>query len=568
MKQKFLLLIVFLASVLGAAAQSNNALSIFEGERIQAVNFRYADTPADTVRYVEWMRQVENTFAIYPYTHYNGVMIAYYLAQVRQIPFVLSATVDVTASAENGVIVTLYVQFGSEGGGTTTEGRKKRPVLPVLYSRGSSFLTLRASASQMAYSDGDAWFAQPAPLLAGNPLVDGPAGKGYTGWVEGFGMAGLYGIVPVVKSFDLHLYGGANYIVSFSAGRELFTDRSRFHGGVEDAFVGVVGGGKTARGRAYSYNLLYGRKQFVLGNGWLIVNTAMNGEERAALQLNPRRAAKSLLQGGGKYGNWMLQYFRLEPNELPILDSHTILEGPNLEWSRNDRLQIGATVIHSPRSNVHYYQPDGTVLSRKGLWVYNLRFYGNTEANRPGLFYKTELGLQTNEHFPMRAWAGYAMLGWNFARTYGQPALSYRFAYFSGDNPDTRTFERWDPLYTGGNGEQWVQGSNMYKVVQNSNEMTHLLQLVWAPYRRWQTVTQLWAFFAPQTNNLGGNPGLSTMKGHYYGAEVNLTAKYFLSRRWYFHLNTALTFPGDAIRGVVPGTKPWFSLMAFVQYTW
>lgn len=567
MKQKLLFLIIFLVPALIAGAQSNNALSIFEGERIQSVNFRYTGVPADTTLYVGWMQQVENTFAVYPYTHYNGVMTEYYLAQVRHLPFVDSAGVDVSTSAENGIIVTLDVTLREEGV-PAADMKRKQPSLPVLYSRGTSFLTLRASASEMAYSDGDAWFAQPAPLLTGNPMVNGPAGKGYTGWVEGFGMAGIYGVAPIVKSINLHIYGGANYIASFSAGRELFTDRSRFHGAVDDAFIGMVGGGKTSSGKGYSYNLLYGRKQFVLGNGWLIVNTAMNGEERAALQLNPRRAAKSLLQTGGKYGDWMLQYFRLEPNELPLLDSHTLLDGLNLEWSHNDRLQAGATVIHSPRSDVRYYQPDGTVLRRDGLWVYNLRLYGNTAADRPGLFYKTELGLQTNEHFPMRAWAGYLMLGWNFARTYGRPALSYRFAYFSGDDPDTKTFERWDPLYTGGNGEQWVQGSNMYKIVQNSNEMTHLLQLVWAPYRKWQTVTQLWAFLAPQTNNLGGNPGLSTMKSHYYGTELNLTVKYFLSRHWYFHMNTALTFPGDGIRDVVPGTKPWFSLMAFVQYTW
>lgn len=567
MKSKFLFLTIFFVSVLRAVAQNNNALSIFEGERIQSVNFRYEKAPDDTVRYVEWMRQVENAFAIYPYTHYNGVMTEYYLTQVRQLSFVQSVVMDVAASAENGVVITLNVTFYKEGG-TAAGDKKKKSVIPILYSRGTTFLTLRASASEMGYSNDDAWFARPTPLLAGNPLVNGPSGKGYTGWIEGFGMAGIYGVAPVVKSLNLHVYGGANYIVSFSAGRELFTDRSRFYGAVDDAFVGIVGGGKAFNGREYSYNLLYGRKQFVLGNGWLIVNTAMNGEERAALQLNPRRAAKSLLQTGGKLGDWMLQYFRLEPDELPLLNSHTILDGLNLEWSHNERLQAGATIIHSPRSDVRYYQPDGTILSRDGLWVYNLRFYGNTPTNRPGIFYKTELGLQTNEHFPMRAWAGYAMLGWNFSRVYGRPALSYRFAYFSGDNPDTKTFERWDPLYTGGNGEQWVQGSNMYKVVQNSNEMTHLLQLVWAPYQRWQTVTQLWSFLAPQTNNLGGNPGLSTMKSHYYGTELNLTVKYFYSRNWYFHMNTALTFPGNAIRGVISDTKPWFSLMAFVQYTW
>lgn len=94
----------------------------------------------------------------------------------------------------------------------------------------------------MAYSNNNAWFAQPKPLLVGNPLADGSSGEGYTGWGEGFMMGGVYGITRVIPKWNFHLYGGASYIPSFSAGRELFTDKSRFHGEVEDAFAGFIGG--------------------------------------------------------------------------------------------------------------------------------------------------------------------------------------------------------------------------------------------------------------------------------------------------------------------------------------
>lgn len=565
----FLLLCAFLYSPT-VKAQSNNAVSIFEGERIQSVTFRYENIPADTAQYVRQMREVEDAFPVYPYTHFNQVMTDYYLSRIRSFPFVGEASSNIIPLGEGGISLTIQVVF------TTPTGlvKKSRSIFqdirtfPVIYSNKGSFLTFRFSASEMGYSDGDAWFARPEPLLKGNPLVDHPAGSGYTGWVEGFVMGGIYGITPVIPSLNLHLYGGANYIASFSAGRELFTDRSRFYGHVDDAFIGLVGGSNhTPGGHEYGYNILYGRKQYILGNGWIITNTSMNGEERSALQLNPRRAAKSLFQAGIRFDKLVFQAFNLRPNELRILDSHTILDGLNLEWGSSDRVQVAASVIHSPRSQVKYYLPDGSTYSRKGLWVYNLRLFGNPSLNHPGLFYKSEIGYQTNSNFPMKAYAWYAHIGWNFARIPGKPALSYRFAYFSGDNPDTKTYERWDALYTGGNGEQWIQGSNMYKVVQNSNEMTHLLQLVYSPLRKVQTVTQIWSFIAPQKNNLGGNPGLSTLGARYYGTELNLTVKYFHSRQWYFHLNTALTFPGNAIRSVVPGSRNWFSLMAFVQYT-
>ncbi|MEG1564504.1 MAG: alginate export family protein [Bacteroides sp.] len=555
MKKLLILCCCWLLATPLLRAQSNNALSIYEGERIQSIHFAYTHLPPDSLEATSRKQAVEDAFLVYPYTHFNEFQTTYYLSQVKHLPFVQNALFDVQAQGDGSIRLVIRIELKEAG--TATTGRTKR----------HHFLAVKFAASEMAYSNGNAWFAQPAPLLNGNPLAEHPVGKGYTGWVEGFCMGGLYGITRILPRWNLHLYAGASYIVSFSAGRELFTDRSRFHGEVEDAFGGIIGGKRLDSGHDYSYTLLYGRKQFVLGNGWLIINTSMNGQERAALQINPRWAARSVLQASFRWNNYQLQLFQVKPNELPIFYSRTLLNGVNVELGSSHRAQLGATVIHAPRSDVNYFLPDGSTRQRKGLWVYNLRFYGNPPQGQAGLFYKAEGGYQTNRYFRMRAVAGYAQAGWNFATTPGRPALSYRFAYFSGDNPHTQAYERWDALYTGGNGEQWVQGSNMYKMVQNSNEMTHLLQLIYSPLPKIQTVTQLWAFIAPQTNNLGGNPALSVMQSHYYGTELNVTLKYFHSRHWYFHLNTALTLPGNAIKDIVPGTRSWFSLMAFARYS-
>lgn len=569
---KHIITFILLLSVLPCVqliAQSNNAVSIYEGERINSIEFIFTDVPANTNRADEFKMKVKNTFLVHPYTHFNELQTSYYLSQIRSFLFVNTASLDVHSLGDGGIRLTVTVKFAENDTVVKkpTNIFKNIRSFPVIYSNQQSLLTFKLSASEMAYSNNNAWFGNQNPLLLGNPLVDNAPGKGYTGWIEGFAMGGLYGIARILPKLNLHLYGGASYILSFSAGRELFSDQSRFYGEVEDAFVGIVGGKHINSEHSYSYNILYGRKQFVLGNGWLIVNTSMNGQERAALQLNPRWAAKSLFQAGFQLDKLVFQVFRLQPNELPIFNSHTILTGANLELGSSARFQIGASVLHSPRSDVKYYIPDGTVYQRKGLWVYNLRLFGNQPSGNPGIFYKAEGGYQRNRNFDMHAYAWYTQLGWNFAQVKGAPSLSYRFAYFSGDNPDTKAYERWDALYTGGTGEQWVQGANMYKIVQNSNEMSHLLQLVYAPVKKIQTVTQLWAFAAPQLNNLGGNPGLSVMKSHYYGSELNLTVKYFHSRHWYFHMNTALTFPGNTIKDIVPETKNWFCLMAFVRYS-
>lgn len=570
MKKFILICFVILASIVTIRAQSNNPLSIYEGERVVSVKFRYTNHPADSLQAIDLRTKTQAAFRIFPNTQFNSFMADYYVAQIKLMPQIENVAMQIDPSTASGLDILLIITFTEQV--TTSQPERqsmftKLSSFPTLYSSDRTFLTLKFAASEMVYSNNNTWFARPDILTSGNPLATSPPGAGYVAWMEGFAAGGVYGITKIVPSINLHLYGGVNYLISFSLGPELFTDKSRFYGDIEEAYVGLIGGGRTSNGHIYRYNALYGRKQFVLGDGWMIINTSMNGDNRAGLQINPRWAAKKVFQAGMMWDQYFLQLFRLEPNELPILNSNTVIEGINFELGNKDKMVIGATYLNIPQSGFKYYLPNGDVHTRQGMQVYNLRVFKSESPSTGGLFFKAEAGYQWNPNFDMSAWAAYGEVGWTFKNTASNPSLSYRYAYFSGDNPDTRSYNRWDALYTGGNGEQWVQGSNMYKIVQNSNEITHRLQLAFNPARKLQLVTQLWLFYAPQTLNLGGNPALSTLQSKFYGTELNVTLKYFKSRNWYFHLNTAYTIAGSAITDNVPGTKNWFSLMGFVRYS-
>lgn len=571
MQKKLYLLLLLLAVSFAARGQSNNPLSLYEGERIRSVHFSFTGQPADSLVARDIRNKVEEAFRLYPQSQYNSMFASYYIAQIDLLPWVEKATLDVAQSVENGVDLHISVALAANRVSQKKQGNifGHPSSFPTVYNSPRTFVVLKFAASEMAYSNGNAWFGQPDVVTAGNPLADHPVGKGYTGWLEGFASGGIYGVTKIVPSINLHLYGGVNYLASFSAGNELFTNRSRIYGDIEEAYAGVVGGGRTANGHFYRYNVLYGRKQFMLGDGWLIVNTSMNGDNRAALQLNPRWAAKNVVQAGLQWDRLFFQFFRLEPNELATLNSRTVINGLNLELGNKDRMIIGASFLQVPRSGFKYYLPDGTVHTREGLQVYNLRLFRNAPLGQGGLFIKAEGGYQRNPNFDMSAWAYYGEAGWSFAKSYGSPSVSYRFASFSGDDADSKSFNRWDALYTGGNGEQWVQGSNMYKMVQNSNEMSHRIQAVFSPLRKIQLVGQTWLFYAPSLTNLGGNPALSQLKSKFYGSEFNLTVKYFANRHWYFHLNTAYTLPGGAIRDNLPegGARNWFCLSTFARYS-
>lgn len=550
-------------------SQTNNPISIYEGEHINTIEFAFKNLPADTLLAIPMIQKVEGTFRLTPQSQFSSLLSSYYLSQVKLLPFVSNATVDLSSSPQGGVDITLMVEINS----VVSESAKRENVFkdpksfPVIYNDGRNFMNLTFAATEMVYSNNNAWFAQPKVMNNGNPLAEKPSGEGYTAWLEGFASAGVYGITNIVPSINLHIYGGTSYIVSFSAGNELFTDRARIYGGVEEAFIGFIGGGRTSGGNVYRYNTLYGRKQFTLGDGWLIINTSMNGQDRAALQLNPRWASKHVFQTGFLWNKLFIQGFRLQADELPVLNSATTINGLNLEVGNKALLLFGASFLAVPHSRFKYYAPSGDVYSRQGLQVYNLRVFKNSNFENGGLFFKVEGGYQRNSNFDMSAWAYYGEVGWSFTRTKGSPTISYRYAYFSGDNPNSKSYNRWDALYTGGNGEQWVQGSNMYKIVQNSNEISHRLQAVYSPLRKIQLVGQVWLFYAAEKTNIGGNPALTYLKSKFYGSEYNLTVKYFRSRNWYFHLNTAYTLPGSAIKDNVPDTKNWFCLSAFARYS-
>lgn len=550
-------------------SQSNSPLSIYEGQNINSIQFTFKNQPTDSTLVKDLVTKIEGVFKIYPRTQFNSFLASFYISKINLMPTVERAVLDFAPASQGGVDLTVDVSLAIDTVNIQKHISMFRNIssFPVVYSSKNTFITLKAAAAEMLYTNNNAWFSVPKEMTASNPLATNPSGEGYSAWLEGFASVGVYAITKIVPKINLNIYGGVNYLASFSAGNELFTQKSRFYGDVEEAYFGFIGGGRTARGNSYRYNTLYGRKQFTLGDGWLIVNTSMNGDNRAALQLNPRWASKNVFQTGFVWDKLFIQGFRLEPNELDILTSQTVINGLDMELGNKDMMVIGLSYLNVPRSNLRYYMPDGTVHTRDGLSVFNLRFYKSAKPSVGGLFIKAEGGYQRNSHFDMSAWAYYGEAGWNFASKYGSPSFSYRYAYFSGDNPDTKSYNRWDALYTGGNGEQWVQGSNMYKIVQNSNEITHRFQAVFNPVRKVQMVGQVWFFYAPQKVNLGGNPALSMLKSRYYGTEFNLTLKYFHSRSWYFHMNTAYTLPGSAIKNALTKTENWFCLSLFARYS-
>lgn len=541
-----------------------------EGRLVESIDIVLANPSADAAANDRVIDAIRRNIGLFPGASFNRAELEIAIARASRQATVASAELEVSPGRSGGVALTINATLSDQilraDRGYLVSGDTKD--LPILYDSEGTIIVGKLETLTMLYGNVDAWYGRPDLFLNGNPLASGNmAGSGASGWGEGFIHTGLYGLTPIGD--DIYAYGGLSGIVSGSAGTELFTDESRAHFGVEDAYVGLVGGQTYDSGDRLVWNASVGRKRYAIADSMIIGNTASNGDERAALQSNPRWAADMLVLGQLRYNNSLFELFYLDPDELPVVDSRTRMVGLNVETPVGGGFKLGGSYIRVLESSSSYFAqtapiPTTAKLGRKGLEVFNARI--RWDQPNGDFFGNAEFALQRNDNFDMHATALAAEFGYQFSEIAWQPVVSYRYAQFSGDDPATARFERWDPLLSGGNGEQWVQGINHFKVFQDSNLIAHRLQLRLRPTPMVELVPQFWVFRADSATNLGGNPALSSLGSKELGYEANLTAKWFISPKVMLQGHVAATFPGDAVKQATSGgADTWWSAMAFLR---
>lgn len=557
--------------VRSAHAQSYGAELGYLSLPVETVTVTITNPRSDTAYNDRVTDGFRRFLAVYPGDYFNETAAAFAIARVRRDPAIADVTYGYALGRGGGLDVTFSITLADAGSKAQGHGyliTSNAADLPVLYDRDGTYVRAKLEALSLYYGNNNAWYGQPDKMLAGNPLVQGkPAGEGYSNWGEAYLHYGLYGITPV--SDNLYVYGGLSSISSGSTGQELFTNETRGYTFFEDAYAGFVTGTTDEKGNRLVFNVSAGRQKFTLANAFLIANTASNGWDRAALQANARWASDMLVLGQLAYNRTKLEAFYVKPDELPVIDTHTELAGLNLETRPVTGLMAAASYVTALKGDYSYFSPTGSVIgTREGLNVFDARAtYAPNPANQPGPFFGAEAALQTHRDFDMFATAAYGEAGYRFTDRPWSPSISYRLSYFSGDDPDTEAYERWDPLLSGGNGEQWVQGASHFKVVQDSNVIAHRVEAHFRPLPTVEVVPQLWAFEADSLNNIGGNPALTFLDDRRYGYEANVTVKWFPSRNWYVHGLLSYTVPGEAAQDALNGdAKDWFAAMLFVRY--
>jgi hypothetical protein len=284
----------------------------------------------------------------------------------------------------------------------------------------------------------------------------------------------------------LELYGGLSAGASRTWNADAFDQSNQGELSLENAF-----GGFRTRNPVSGWNIdvSSGQQNYSVGTGMLIWQGAGNGFERGAGGILPRQAWTNATVGKLSFGDFSLEGFYLDPNELESSDTITKLAGTVVQYKWGPKSRVGLSGVKVLASEQFYplpsapfplFQP-GISNGRDGLEA--LHGFAEIDGANFGVqnaWLRGEFTLERNDGINMRAHAYYAEVGHRFVSLPFAPALSYAYASFSGDDPATTRYERFDPLFYGNGLDNWWFGANGAFTFLNSNTAHHraTLQLV------------------------------------------------------------------------------------------
>jgi len=390
-----------------------------------------------------------------------------------------------------------------------------------------------------------------ANSLYTNPKPDQPSGDLSDNWMEGSikpalsaqytldNSAQLYGKVSVVGE---RTYNTPPTLVG--------NDASSFD--VEDAYIGWRSGTSIAGGENV-LDVKIGRAPYKIGNQLLIGDGGAEGGSRGGYWSGVRKAFEMAAIASFTPNANKVEVFYLDKNELPESESHSKLWGVNYEYSFNENNTLGASYMTwsaDPAKNE----------ARNGLDVYNLRAYVAPIPSLEALSFQAEYVKEDNgDLLDSTAWnlKGASQLG-----TTWQPKISYRYAFFEGDDPATAKNEAFDGLFTGFNdwGEWWQGELAGEYFVSNSNLISHQLRVHTTPTEAIGTGLIFYDFRLD-------NPASAGVTSKDVATELDWYMDWTINDNFVVSFVAAVAEPGDAVEQSSGRTDTFWYGMAFASYS-
>ncbi|HSP92226.1 MAG TPA: alginate export family protein, partial [Vicinamibacterales bacterium] len=234
----------------------------------------------------------------------------------------------------------------------------------------------------------------------------------------------------------------------------------------------------------------------------------------------------------------------------------------NVRYNDNKRLDASLIYAGAVRSTTAYKVPDGRDLRREGLRVINPRLKWDGAFGVPGLWVEGEVGREWHADFEMSAYASGAWAGYRFQKAAWKPAVLYRYSVFSGDDPATPAYERFDSLL-GGVQRDWLQGLVMVKLANNANLEAHRFEASVRPRRGMELLVDVYRFRARESNNLGGGRPFQTWPSRDLGYEITPTLQWSITPNLFLQALVSVKVSGAGMAAALPApARSWATFQA------
>jgi hypothetical protein len=539
-------------------AASRIPLAAASGARVHRVYVHLLNPSTDSARDAALQAQVERAFGVPGGATFDVVVADGGLAAVQRVPGVAHAEVRTYRVPETGAVwVAVLVATGAA------------PPPPPFWSGdlGRHLRFVDTPGAQLkfilnggfgAFMDVSPWFDKPQAFRAAGYVPSDP-----TAWPEAYVEPGFGGVANLWGT-DAYLYGAWTYLVSSRLAKDVFTTDPTVYGAVEKSYFGVVVGRKGSR---RFLDVSAGRRDFELPGDFLVspIPGSVNAGDRGGSYIGARKAYRDTFSAKYGDGRLQLQAFYLRPDRLPQRDDRSQYAAGVIRWDDREHLEASLTYLAVVRSDARYALPDGGSVPKEGLQTINPRLVLTDPVGLTGTSLAGEYAYQWNGAGEISAQAWYAQAGYRAPLPW-TPHLSLRYATFSGDDPRSSTYGRFDPILSGKQ-DFWLQGMNFGKVQGNTNLRSWRASLRGNPTPSTNLVLDYYHLTADRLNNVGSavTPA-QQLTDERLAHEVMFTASWFATPNLYTSFLTSWTRPMQGLEDALgPGTSPWvtFQLAAY-----
>ena len=327
----------------------------------------------------------------------------------------------------------------------------------------------------------------------------------------------------------------------------------------EDLYIGWRSGPSFIErlGDNNTLDISLGRVPYTLGHGMLLYDGAADGGSRGGYWTNARKAFEFGTIARFRPGAHTIEGFYLDKDDLPENDVGTRLTGINYEYSIGDHSTLAASYLK-------LFAHSDLMPERDGLNVINLRAYLTPVPAMPQATMEFEYASERNgDALNSNAWTLQA--AYELSKVRWTPAVTYRYAFFQGDDGDTPRNENFDPLLPGFHDwGSWWQGEIAGEYfLSNSNLLSHLVRVHVTPNDAVSGGLMFFKFLLDQPETFA--PGVTATS---LAFETDLYVDWKINRNFTASFVTAFANPQSAARQAFDRTKNFGYGMVFLAYSY